>query len=397
MTIRIVATADNHLGRYYARMPVRILDERRRRIRRAFGQAVDRAIETRAHLFLIAGDLFDNPNPRNPERIYLARRLFELQRAGVQVVAIAGNHDVPRSSTEEGGYPPLALYKELGALHFFDQLPEDREVKPVVLDCDGARVAVGGWTPDANLPADRDPLEDVRLAETGASLRVLLVHHGVEGTMYPGSEALMRRETLKDLRGVDLVVAGNVHSFETFRAGEAQIVIPGATEWMDFGEGRTVTPGFAELEVEDGGAVRVRQVRTDAQPRVEMTVKTSELDADDPTAGILAHVEPQANENALARLALEGTMDRTVHHRLNLSLIEDRARELFFFCELDLSELRVRSEIGLTIPSVTRRPVAEEIDHVVDRLLRETEEEQSRAALELTRREMLAAWQQLEQ
>ena len=397
MSVRIVATADNHLGRYYARMPVRVLDERRRLIRRAFGQAVDRAIETRAHLFLIAGDLFDSPNPRNPERIYLARRLFELQRAGVQVVAIAGNHDVPRSSTEEGGYPPLALYKELGALQFFDQLSEDHEVKPVVFDCDGTRVAVGGWTPDANLPPDHDPLENVRLAETSADLRVLLVHHGVEGTMYPGNEALIRCETLKTLRGVDLVVAGNVHSFETFRAGQAQVVIPGATEWMDFGESRTVTPGFAEVEAEDGGTVQVRQVRTDAQPRVEMTVKTSELDGDDPTPGILAHIETQANEEALARLALEGTMERTAHHRLNLSLIEDRARELFFFCELDLSELRVRFESGVTSPSVVRRPVAEEIDHVIDRLLRETEGEQSREPLELTRREILAAWQQLEQ
>lgn len=397
MTIRIVATSDNHLGKYYARMPVRVLDERRRRIRRAFGHVVDYALDTRANLLLLAGDLFDTPNPRNPDRIYLARRLHELQRAGIHVIAIAGNHDAPRSSTEEGGYPPLALYQELDALYFFDQLSEDRQINPVVLDCAGRRVAVSGFTPNTNLLAEEDPLEGVTFAETEADLHLLLTHFGIEGTMYPGTEAIIGRETLKQLRGVDLLVAGNVHSYETFYAGETKVVIPGATEWMDFGEGRTVIPGFAEIEVDENGDICARQVKIEAQSRVEMFIAAAELDPQAPTASVIAHLEADANPDALARLTIEGALDREVYARLNLSVVEDRARELFFFCEVDLSALRVRFKEGQRHFSVTRRSVAEEIDHVVKRHLSLRVDPYEQEALGLTHQELLVHWQELEQ
>ena len=78
MSVRIVATADNHLGRYYARMPVRTLEERRHRLRNTLGQVIDYAIANNAHLLVLAGDVFDTSNPRNPDRIYLARRLRDL-------------------------------------------------------------------------------------------------------------------------------------------------------------------------------------------------------------------------------------------------------------------------------------------------------------------------------
>lgn len=397
MTLRIVATADNHLGRYHARMPVRLLDQRRSRLRRAFGQAVDHAIETRAHLLLIGGDLFDNPNPRNPDRVFLARCLSRLKEANVQVVAIGGNHDVPRSSTEEGGYPPLAIYQELDALHFLDELNAERRVSPITFEFDRMKVAIGGFTPNTNLPVDQDPLQGLSFEDKGVDFRVLLVHFGIEGTIYPGSEAIIQRETLKNLRSVDLVIAGNVHSYESFRAGETRVVIPGATEWMTFGEGRTVTPGFAEIEVDGREQVRVRQIKVEPQPRVEMTIKASDLDAEDPTGSVLQHLASHANKGALARLTLEGSLKRDTYARLNLSVVEDRVRELFFFCELDLSDLRVQFEDGRVRMSVVRRSVTEEIDQTVSRFLRDVDNEREREALEITRQEIHTRWRQLEQ
>lgn len=395
MTLRIIATADNHLGRYSARMPVRTLDERRRRIRRAFGQAVDRAIESRAHLLLLAGDLFDAPNPRNPERVYLARRLHELNQAGVRVVAIGGNHDAPRSSTEEGGFLPLAVYHELEALCFFDQLSEARTIEPVVFDCEGCKVAVGGFTPNSNLPSDADPLEGVRLAQTDADFSILLVHAGIEGMMYPG-EALIKRATLESLSEVDLLVAGNVHCFDSFTVGELQVVVPGATEWMDFGEARSVNPGFVEIEARGRGNVSVQHVAIASQPRAEIFIKTSELDVDDPVSSVIDHLETKANHDALARLVIEGTMSRDSYAKLNLQVIEERARDLFFFFEYDLSNLRVQFEQGKARASITRRSMRDEIDDVVASFIAEAGDPGEREALELTRQALQAELQQLE-
>ena len=77
--IRVVLTADNQLGRYYAKMSPSVLAERRKRLRQAFEQIVQFACAQQAHLFLLAGDLFDSPNPRNIERTYVADALRRLR------------------------------------------------------------------------------------------------------------------------------------------------------------------------------------------------------------------------------------------------------------------------------------------------------------------------------
>lgn len=184
MSFRVIATSDNHLGHHRSRMPTRIMEERRKRLRQALGQVIEYAIEEQAHLLVLAGDVFDTPNPRNSDRVYLARRLRDLERAGVSVVAIGGNHDTPRSATEQGGYPPLTVYAELEALIFFDQLPpDDPVVHPVIFRAGDLRVAVGGFTPNVNLSADRDPLDGLIFDDPGADIRILVVHAPIEGTI----------------------------------------------------------------------------------------------------------------------------------------------------------------------------------------------------------------------
>src|SRR5687768_11279294 len=100
-------------------MPVARLDERRRWLRRAFRKAVDYAIEQRADFFLQCGDLFDSVDPRNSERLFVAECLSDLKSAGVLALAVGGNHDTPRQSTEHGGYLAADLYARLGGLRLF--------------------------------------------------------------------------------------------------------------------------------------------------------------------------------------------------------------------------------------------------------------------------------------
>src|SRR5450756_706029 len=116
IAIRIVVTADNHLGRYYDRMLPQRLEERRAWLRRGFAAAVDHALREKAHLFLQAGDLFDAPEPRNVERQFVAQALAELRAAGVRCLGISGNHDTPRVRGGGGSASPQATYAPLGGL-----------------------------------------------------------------------------------------------------------------------------------------------------------------------------------------------------------------------------------------------------------------------------------------
>lgn len=393
MTLKIVATADNHLGRHYARMSVRVLDARRRRIRRALGQVFDYAKENRADLLLLAGDLFDTPNPRNSERLYLARQLRDLYRNGIKVAAIAGNHDAPRSSTEEGGYLALSIYQELEALHLYEQLSPDLIVEPTIYQLNGSRVALGAFTPSVNLAPGQDPLEGVAYAHVDADFRILMVHAGIEGRMYEGTEGVIKLNTLQALNNVDLLIAGNVHCHDYFRVGQMHIVIPGATEWMDFGDIKSQNPGFAEIEVSESRDVTVRHITIAPQPRVEIELMAKDIDPEDPTSTVIAQLEQKADNDKIARIRIEGTLTRTAYAKLNLGLIEDRSRDLFFFCDLDLTNLRVQYDNGAVRGFSIRRSPKEEINHVVDGLLKLASDGIEREYLEETRRALQAELQ----
>jgi len=397
MSLRIVATADNHLGRYYARMPARTLDERRSRLRHALGKVIDYAIENHAHLLVLAGDVFDTPNPRNPDRIYLARRLHDLERAGIRVVAIGGNHDTPRSATEEGGYLPLAIYAELDALTFFDQLPPDNPVvRPIVFEADGLQVAIGGFTPNVNLGPEHDPLENVTFDGQGSDVRILVIHAPIEGMVYPDANiAIVHRDALEQLKGVDLVIAGNAHRFASFVVDNKRVVIPGSTEWMDYGDLRVVNPGFAVIEARNRADIAVKHESVPPQPRAEVIIQASELESGDPTEIILARLTPESDPDKLLRLVIDGVISRDAYMRLNLTTIEDHARRLFSFFEADLTRLAVRFSVDGRVIGAPRRSIRDEVNAVVNHYLMQTVDPAEREVLEVTRRELLSALEEL--
>jgi exonuclease SbcD len=119
--IRIICTADNHLGRYYGKMNARQLAERRARLRDAFAQVVDCAISKRAHFFFHCGDLFDRESPPPAELTFVAQQFQKLRDAGIRIYAISGNHDMPTASD---GATPVRIYDALRAARVFTKRTE---------------------------------------------------------------------------------------------------------------------------------------------------------------------------------------------------------------------------------------------------------------------------------
>lgn len=395
MSFRIVATSDSHLGRYYARMPVRILAERRRHLRQALGRVVDHAVASQADLFILAGDVFDSPNPMNTDRIYLARKLQELKNAGIPVVAVGGNHDTPRSMTEQGGYLPLSIYAELQALTFFDLLePDDLTIRPILFNDEELRIAVGGFTPNVNLGPEHDLLDGINFDDSEADVRVLVVHGPLEGMIYSGaSSPLIHRKSVEQLRGVNLIIAGDIHQRAALSIGGKNVVVPGATEWFDYGEWENTRPGFAEIEIRSHTDIEVRHVDLAPQPRSHITVSASELDHEDHREDLTGYVLsqlPESDPEKLVRLSVEGTVSRDIYLRLNQAAIEEYARQQFFFFEIDLSHLVVQFHVdGEAIDVSPRRSIREEINAVVNSQLEQIEEPHQRDLLEQTRQALL--------
>lgn len=99
--MRLVHLSDLHLGyRQFQRQTAAGINQREADVASVFRAAIDKIIEIRPDLVLIAGDVFHNVRPPNPA-ILLAFTQFSRLVAALPdalVIMVAGNHDAPRSA-----------------------------------------------------------------------------------------------------------------------------------------------------------------------------------------------------------------------------------------------------------------------------------------------------------
>ncbi len=206
--MKLAHLADLHLGfRQFDRQTPRGTNQREVDIAEAFRRAVDDMLEQKPELIVIAGDIFHSVRPTNAAILFFFRELHRL-RSGLPatpVVAIAGEHDTPRS-TETGTI--LRLYEALGVEIAIE---EARRVVLPKLDC-----AVLAVPQQALAQAERPAL---RPEPGGPTINVLLTH-GVygglgeeRGTMEYGGAALSR-ELLAPEKW-DYIALGHYHTAQS--------------------------------------------------------------------------------------------------------------------------------------------------------------------------------------
>ena len=112
--MRLVHISDMHLGfRQYERQTPTGINQRESDVARSMQRVIDKVIELRPDLVLIAGDVFHTVRPTNPAILHAFHQFSRLMAMlpDATVVMVAGNHDTPR--TAETGCI-LRLFKPLG-------------------------------------------------------------------------------------------------------------------------------------------------------------------------------------------------------------------------------------------------------------------------------------------
>jgi len=209
--MKLAHLADLHLGfRQFDRQTSRGINQREWDVAEAFKRAVDDMLEQKPDLIVIAGDIFHSVRPTNAAILFFFRELHRL-RTGLPnspVVAIAGEHDTPRS-TETGTI--LRLYEALGVEVAIE---EARRIVLPKLDC-----AVLAVPQQALANADRPALRP----EAGGPTINILLTHGVygglgeeRGTMEYGGAALSR-ELLAPEKW-DYIALGHYHTAQSIAA-----------------------------------------------------------------------------------------------------------------------------------------------------------------------------------
>ncbi len=124
--VRLVHLSDLHLGfRQFQRTTPAGINQREADVALSFTRAIDRVIELRPDLVLIAGDVFHTVRPTNPAILHAFAQFSRLMRElpDAIVVMVAGNHDMPRSSETTC---ILRLFTPLG-IHVVDAEPRRLE------------------------------------------------------------------------------------------------------------------------------------------------------------------------------------------------------------------------------------------------------------------------------
>ena len=322
--IRLVHTADLHIGmENYGRWdPVSGLHQRLEDYLRSLDQAIEVAIARDADVFLVAGDIYKSKDPSPSHQREFARRIHRLTAAGLQVVLLVGNHDMPGRHkaanpldiygslelpgvtvlrrpelvTLQTGHGPLQLAAMPHVTRGFllahqDTIPRSLE------ECERLLEQVIDDTLHA-LAAEVDPAIPAVLT---AHLSVDVATLGSERDLMLGKGLTLPLATLA-LPAWDYVAMGHIHKPQVLEAGPGlpPVVYPGSLDRIDFGEERD-DKGFWIVDLVRGERPAMERVAIDVRPF--RTVRVDLCEADDCTAGLIEAVNRADCAGAVVRLA----------------------------------------------------------------------------------------------
>ena len=246
--MRLVHISDCHLGfRQFQRLTPAGINQREADVASVFKRAVDRMIELRPELVVLAGDIFHNVRPTNPAILHAFHQFSRLVSSlpDSEIIMLAGNHDTPRSA-ETGCI--LRLFAPLG-IHVVDGEPRrlafpERDLSVLAVpDLSGHPPAL---TPDPD-----------------ARFNVLILHGEVEGVLPKHATAVDRAglAITRDALGADqwsYVALGHYHvhrevAANAYYSGSLEYTSPNVWgELHEEGEAGLPGKGFAEHDLLTG-------------------------------------------------------------------------------------------------------------------------------------------------
>lgn len=280
---RFLHAADLHLdsplrGLEAEGAPVEII---RDASREALGGLVDLALEEKVALVLLAGDLFDGSWIETRTGLYFAAQMRRLREAGIEVLAVRGNHDAQNRMSRQ---------IELNITFLKDRLPQSLELPALGAVVHGQ--SYGPATPDGSgIDLARWPHAVPGLLNIGL-LHTCLEQSGVHERYAPTTRA-----ALEGL-GYDYWALGHIHAREEV-SRDPWIVFPGNLQGRDVGE--TGPKGATLATVEDGRMVSAEPVVLDRFRWLQLPVDLDGVESEAAALGALHRTLEAAWEAAERR------------------------------------------------------------------------------------------------
>jgi exonuclease SbcD len=334
--IHLLHFADLHIGmENYGRLDPatgvngRVLDFLHR-----FDELIEYGLEREVDLVLFAGDAFKVRNPTPTYQRAFARRVKRLADAGVQVVLLVGNHDLPTMAQRASSVDIFSTLEVPNVV-----VGRVEELHPIETRHGPVQVATVPY-PSRQRMLAQDDYRGLSIAELDKALEqiitdsihalaaqvdpsvpaVLTAHLSVSGATFGsersvmiGRDAVVLRSALAD-PAWDYVALGHIHKHQSLNgAAYPPVVYAGSLERIDFGE-EGQPKGFCWVELARGETTW-EFVKVQARPFV--TIRADVRAAPDPLLEIQGKVAQVNLEGAVVRLLLQlrAEQESLVHDR----------------------------------------------------------------------------------
>ena len=328
--IRILHTGDLHIGmeNYGQLNPATGLNGRIMDFLRCFTEAVDYALANEVDLVIFAGDAYKTREPNSTYRREFARRIKRLADAGIPVVLLIGNHDLPAQAGRASSvdiFHTLAVPKVVvastdrlyhlttrrGAVVQVATVPYPLRQRLLVHD-EYKNMTMA----ELDLAVQRMLGENIQAlaAQVDPSLPAILTGHfsvseasfGSERAVMLGRDVIVLKSALADPIW-DYVALGHIHRHQELNDGQhPPIVYCGSLERIDFGEETErkgfvvadVCRGHTEWEFHPVGARRFVTIRADVRAET------------DPASAVLETIARHQLGDAVVRVIIQARAEQ---------------------------------------------------------------------------------------
>src|SRR5437879_5684661 len=328
--IRIAHLADTHIGmENYGRVnPETGLNQRLHDFLASLDQAVEGAIASSVDLVVFAGDIYKTRDPTPTHQREFARRIHRLTAAGIQVMLVAGNHDIPLSAgraTSVDIFRALEVASVTVARTLGTHLIQTRSGPVQVLAFPWAVRSLVLAQPEfknhtiAELNQAMIDLTRGKLrAEAEAldpQLPSVIVGHahlfgakiGAERLLTMGSDPMYDLQTF-DVPGIDFVALGHIHKHQALSYARPQVVYSGSIDRVDFGE-QNEDKGWVLVQIPEKGKAEWEFRKVSARPFLTIEASVESDNATEDVVRAIARVADQLAD-AVVRVRIDVPPER---------------------------------------------------------------------------------------
>lgn len=317
--VKILHCSDIHFDTPFKELPKEIGVMRRAELRENFSKIINKGIDEKVDLILLAGDLFDNDTLEKSTLIFIKDQMDKLNRHNIKVFIAAGNHDP---------YNKKSFYNMINwgnNVYIFNNQMERVEISE--LDT----VIYGASFNDKYIRESQ--LKNFKVQEEDENLIKIMLLHGELGNNESGEyNPLLFKEI--EASNMDYIALGHIHKFSGIKKiGKTYYAYPGCPEGRGFDEvgERGIILGNVTL-----GAVDLNFVKMNKREYFVKEVDVSGCETkEEIIERILSAFSKESRIKNLFKVILKGNIDE--HFKIDTDLLENLIREKFFYCKIENS------------------------------------------------------------